>query len=181
MKFYFKLIILILCSYSLNCFSQDPSCQFVVNINDIDESKYDYKIIIDYQYDKEPIDAVKEKLYKNWELNYWGTVESSILKSNIGNKMLIGYKSDYCYPSNSITDQLRIIIARRKKGNTNIEFMYGLCPLVPSRTEIIIDTFKSGQRKCEVFEYEKDYVDAEHTDYGRKQHLSLKSRKVFLK
>jgi hypothetical protein len=58
--------------------------------------------------------------------------------------------------------------------------MYGICKLMPDRTEIIIKKFKSGQRECEIFEYEKDYLNNKNVDYDRNQYLSLKSIKIYL-
>lgn len=181
MRRYFRLIILILLTIPSYCFSQDPGCEFIITMGNIENNQFDYKIIIQYDYEKENIDSIKEKLKTNWELSYSPPIESSLLKSNSKNKILVGYLSDYCYPNNSIENQLRIIIARKEKGKNNVELMHTLCKLVPSRTEIFIQKFQRGERESEVFEYEEDYINYENVDYGHQQFMNLNSRKIYLK
>jgi len=181
MKQYFKLIILILITIPSYCFSQDPSCEFIINVENIDNIKYDYKIIIQYDYEKESIDSIKEKLETRWEFDYSLPIESAILKSYANNKILVGYISDYCYPNHNMENQLRIIIARKEKEKNDVELMYASSKLVPSRTEIIIKNFQSGKRESEVFEYLKEYVNKKNVDYGHQQYLVLNSRKIYVK
>lgn len=59
--------------------------------------------------------------------------------------------------------------------------MYTLCKLVPSRTEILIDKFQSGERKSEIFEHQENYLNNKNVDYGHNQYLSLNTRKIYLK
>lgn len=181
MKLYFKLTIFILIILPSHGFSQDPSCDFVITLENVQDNTYEYKTIIEYDYEKEDIDSIKEKIKTNWENKNWILMENTLLKSNSNNKILVSYLSDYCYPNQNIENQLRIIIARRKKGTNIIKLMYGMCKLIPHRTEIIIKKFKSGQRQCEIFEYKKDSLNNENVDYDHNQYLSLKSRKIYLK
>jgi len=149
-------------------------------LENVKNKQYDYKIIIQYEHEKENIDSVKEKLESNWEFSF-RTIESSLLKSNSERKIIVGYLSGYCYPNSDIDNQLRIIIARKEKGKNIVELMYSFSKLVPLRTEIFIKKFQRGLRKSEVFEYEKDYMNNENVDYGHQQYLNLNSRKIYLK
>ncbi len=180
MKRYLRLIFFILIFIPSYCFSQDPSCEFIITLENVKNKHYDYKIIIQYDYEKENFDSVKKKLESNWEFSF-RTIESSLLKSNSNHKIIVGYLSDYCYPNSDIDNQLRIIIARKEKEHNNVELMYTLCKLVPSRTEIFIKKFQRGLRENEVFEYEEDYINNKNIDYGHQQYLNLNSRKIYLK
>lgn len=181
MKKYLRFIILILIITPSYCFSQDPSCEFIISMGNIEDRKYDYKIIIQYDYEKENIGSIKAKLETRWEFEYSLPIESALLKSYSDNKILVGYISDYCYPNRNIENQLRIIIARKEKEKKHVELMYALCKLVPSRTEILIDQFQSGQRKCEIFEHHENYLNNKNVDYGHNQYLNLNTRKIYLK
>ncbi|WP_408040534.1 hypothetical protein [Tenacibaculum amylolyticum] len=150
-------------------------------MKNIQDDKYDYRILIQHNYKKENIDSIKKRMKTRGISNYSFQIESSLLKSDSNNKIIVGYTSSYCFPDRSIKNQLRIIIARKEKSKSDIELMYSLCKLAPGRTEIIVKKFEAGQRKCEVFEYQKDYLSKKNVDYGRNQYLNLKSRKIFLK
>jgi len=181
MKLYSKIIILVLLSFPFYSFSQDPGCEFNVIIRNIDDTKYDYNILLEYDYEKVKIDSIRKGLESNWEFNSNIWVESSLLKSKANNKIIVGYLSDYCYPISSLKNQLRITIARKGRKEKDVELMYTTCKLVPGRTEILIEEFRHGQRENEVFEFHEDYLNNENVDYGHKQYLSLNSRKIFIK
>lgn len=162
-------------------FAQDPSCEFIITIENVQDHSYDYKIIIQYDFEKESMDLIKQRITTYWDNKNWIPMETTVFKSNSNNRILVGYLSDYCYPNQNLENQLRIIIARRKKGTNTIKLMYSSCKLIPHRTEIIVKKFKSGQRDCEIFEYENDYFNNENVDYNRNQYLNLNSRKIYLK
>ena len=177
MKYTIILFLFILVPFKI--FSQDPNCEFLITLKSIDENKYSYKIIIEFDFEKRPIDSLKMSLKRVW--NDWQSLDSAILKTDTNKKIIVGYLSDYCYPRWENTDQLRIIIARKRKKDNKIELMYSSSQLIAQTpTEIIIEKFKNGKRKSEIFVYDKGYEDNAPFDQRNHGELNLKKRKIYL-
>lgn len=177
MKLTFLLLFLVV---PIKMFSQDPNCELIVTLKEIDEHKYAYKLLVEFDYEKSPIDSIKIGLESVW--NGWQGIQSAILKTDSNKKILVGYISDYCYPRQDNTDQLRIIVARKRKRDNKIELMHSSSNLIAqTRTEIIIEKFKAGQKKTEIFEYERDYIEHEGNIKSYNQGLNLNKRMIYLK
>lgn len=171
------LLLFLLLFVPIKIFAQDPNCEYIITLKGIKEHKYSYKLIVEYEYEKMPIDSIKTSLQRIWD--GWQGIQSSILKTNSNKKIMIGYLSDHCYPRQENTDQLRIIIARKRKRDNKVELMYSLSNLIPeTQTEIIIEKFKAGRRKSEVFVYEKDYVENEYRVSVYDRGINANNRKI---
>lgn len=158
--------------------AQDPSCEFMITLKDIDHNKYDYNILLDYGYEKKPIKKIKKILKIDWK-NYYNDVKCAILKADNNKAILVGYSSNYCYPNGS-KEQLRVIVARKKKKGKKVKLMYASTDLLPRSNEIIISKFKKGKRKTNVYTFKEVYPSKSEPNYNQYKYRSLHSRKIYI-
>ncbi|AZQ44098.1 hypothetical protein [Nonlabens ponticola] len=131
-------------------FAQDPSCEFIINLHNVDLEKYDYKFIIEHRHEKYDLVQLKEWLAADWD-SFNNDKPYSVLESEAGNQILMHYERGYCYPQSRNDDQLRITIARKNKRENTIELMNTSCSLMSGTTEIHASKFQIGKRDHEVF------------------------------
>lgn len=160
-------------------FCQDPSCQYVVTIKNVEDSLYTYYIILeDDNHQRQALDSIVSNLKRGWD--NWQNVQAALLEPEHNRKALIGTFGGYCYP-NGEKDQLRIVIARESKKNGNIELMYSYAPVKPFVTEVEIDNFHPGKRGNEIYEYREGYGDDAPQDYDFITYRALHKRIIYLK
>ena len=173
------MIVLIISILPFIGFGQDPSCQYVVTIKNVQDSLYTYYIILeDDMYQRQALDSIVSNLKKGWD--NWRNVDGALLKSEHNRKALIGTFGGYCYP-NAERDQLRIVIARKSKKYGNIELMYSYAPVKPFVTEVVVDNFYQGERENEIYEYTEGYGDDALQEYDFITYRTLHKRIIYLK
>lgn len=160
-------------------FSQDPSCTYVIYLENANLSKYEYRFFTQTNFNYMPIDSIGAYGIKGLTISD-EHVESGISKS--GNKLLIStYKTDYCYPNEALENQLRIIVLRKRKSDSKLDIMYTDTKLEAEKKVIVeIKKFKSGRRKFDYYQYIERYHDSEGVDYGLEQRKELVATKIYI-
>ncbi|MDO1501295.1 hypothetical protein Q2T40_14255 [Winogradskyella maritima] len=166
---------------SLTLQAQDPSCNYVVNISEINTNKYDYQIFVHDNKEKVSINNLKKILQTNWSDYDNGKLYQTVLTSNKGKELLIAYSRNYCYdyPSNE-KNKIRIVISRKLKRNSKIKLMYAKFPMHYETTEINIQSFSSGERNIEEIAYKPTKNDRFESS-GFQYFLSVLPRKIYIK
>ena len=159
-------------------FSQDPSCEYIISLKSVNDSVYSYKFIIEDDFNKQSLDSIREYVKKG--MNNWNETENAILESDKNQKLIIGHQSDYCYP-NGKKNQLRIIVARQNKIDNHVELMYSYATVQPFTTEILIPSFKEGERKTEIFTYKQRYPKDRPKKYEYKEYRIFHKRLILFK
>lgn len=144
------LLILVILTTHL-AFSQDPSCEYQVTLNDVQSNLYDYEIILEDQYEKIPIDTIAKLLRNNVSLS----LGYAFFKTQDGKEIILGSKSGYCYPNSEIEEQLRVIVTRKNKETEKIEIMYFTAPMLIGKTVIEIEKFQQGKREVDMYNYDR--------------------------
>jgi hypothetical protein len=180
MKYFYQWLLLVVLALPTYSFSQDLSCEFIITLEQIDDQKYDYRLIVEHQYSKESIATVQQQLETNWQHAYAQHVKSAILQSGTEGKMLVGYTGGYCYPTYGDEQQLRLIIARKERATNTVELLYTTCKLMPNTTEFFVRNFKAGKRDSEVYTYHKIYTVDKHIDFSHIQRAALDATKIYV-
>ncbi|MFP2996046.1 hypothetical protein ABN763_09045 [Spongiivirga sp. MCCC 1A20706] len=159
---------------------QDPGCETTVKLYDVQEEKYDYCIIIDYDHNTSTIEQIETELNNRWY--DWHGTKTILLRSNSNKKLLIGFRSGYCYPGGMNKDQLRVIIARKRKKDSKLELMHSRVALIAEeRTEFSVRKFKAGNREFEILEYDEDYGYNKNLVPQHDRYSYLRTRVIYLK
>ena len=170
------LILIFALSLSNTSFAQDPTCTYTITLQEVNDSLYTYQFFL--QDDSRPtLDSMRSYLRKG--INPGGTTENAIMESEDGKNVLIAYSSEYCYPRDE-PDQLRIVIARKRKMEGSIELMYTYSRL-ELYTEILIPAFREGERDTEIYQYKERYLSEEPKQHDSRPYRVFNKRLIVIK
>lgn len=140
-----NLIILISILVTNFAFGQDPNCEYLVALKQIETEKYEYRFFLEDQgFEEVPLEYYYEKFTSSGFPN-----NSETVKSKNGNELVLIHKFySHCFDNQKY--ELRVVIGRINKKTKKIEFMYTKKPVEESYTEIIFKKFKKGQQKAKI-------------------------------
>ncbi len=159
--------------------AQDPSCEFIITLNEVDTNRYAYFFITQDRYEKESLSELKSVITKRLFTRGLHT-ENTLLRSEQGTQLIRSRRRRYCYPSPRIKKQLRIIVARQDKERKRIEFMIGRSKLRSGQTNIMISQFERGKKNYELFEFEGRYQMEVNGHSGSSDNNLLRAYVIFM-
>lgn len=126
-------------------FGQDPNCEYLVALKQIETEKYEYRFFLEDQgFEEVPFEYYYEQFSSSGFPN-----NSETVKSKNGKKLVLIHKfRSHCFDNQKY--ELRVVIGRIDKKTKKIEFMYTKKPVETSYTEIIFKKFKEGQQKAKI-------------------------------
>lgn len=142
--------------------SQDPSCEYVITIEQTTDSLYAYSLYIE-DTPLESTDVIVAFLEKEETLQTYGQME--VFASVEGGEKLVIYYGTYCYPLGT-ADQLRLFISRQHKVTGDIEVMYTTAPVVSGLTDIHFPDFREGERSNTIYIRKDPMVKASWSKYN---------------
>ena len=186
MKIHYKLVnmrlilSIFILLFSYQAMGQDPSCEFIITLKNVNVKKYSYTFFTDKEYNKVSSNDISTNIKNEEQIGNKHT-ESSLSKSEDGKSTITTYYSDYCYPSTKISNQLRIVIRRENIKTGHVDFLFADCPLKDGKSNIIVEKFHKGKREYEVYEMIGRYGDNENIDYGGNQRRELSTINIYIK
>ena len=93
--------------FSYHSLGQDPSCELVITLKNVNVKKYSYKFFTDTEFNKIAINTISSHIKTGKTIGREHT-ESSLSTAQDGKAIITTYYSDYCYPNPQIRNQLRI-------------------------------------------------------------------------
>lgn len=136
---------------TVGVFAQDPSCGYVVILQDINTEAYTYEIIIN----DDTYNVHKDSLVIASQIRNQGKrVKKTVLRSKDHREILVGHQFGYCYPSHPNQNQLKILVSREDKTTNIVEYMYAFSSLEPGSYEIFVRSFSEGERDAVLYKHE---------------------------
>ena len=165
--------------FSYHALGQDPSCELVITLKNVNVKKYSYKFFTDTEFNKIAINTISSHIKTGKTIGRELT-ESSLSTTQDGKAIITTYYSDYCYPNPQIRNQLRILISREHIKTGQVDFMFANCPLKDGKYNILVEKFRKGQRDYELYETMERYSDNENVDYGGDQRQELTKINIYI-
>lgn len=165
--------------FSYHSFGQDPSCELVITLKNVNVKKYSYRFFTDTAFNTSATNTIASHVKTGKIIGHEHT-ESALSKTQDGKSIITTYSSDYCYPNSQIKNQLRILIRRVHIKTGEIDFMFADCPLKNGKYNIFVEKFRKGQRDYELYETMERYSDSENVDYGGDQKRELTKVNIYI-